>query len=377
MTTCLPARAARMRGSRPVVSSRLLLPVAPQGAGVGLEVGHGDAGAGERLLGAPGVEDGGEAGVGEHLGRDADAADRLVEHRLHRAELDQAAGDRRGTQPAGHEGERARAGRVAVERDREPGRPGGGAERVEHVDRGLRLGVDEVEGLAVAVGQVREVVHRLGDVVDRDDVGVAEVDPDQRQPGRQGVAQQLHHREEVVGAVDLVHRAGLGVTDDDRRPVDPPRHRRLGRARSSPTRTSCGGTARAGAGPRRTSSRRRCRRTHRRRRPRRPGGSTRRAGRRPARSRAGCRRRSSSRWWRRRRSCRRSRRGGRSGRSTRRAPRPRPRRRRARAATRSPTTVCTRAEPQRRSRVSMRASEPSRTRTKMSPSRWSTSSWTR
>jgi len=64
---------------------------------------------------------------------------------------------------------------------------------------------------------VCEVVHRLGDVVDRHHVGVAEVDADQRQPGRQAVAHQLHDREEVVGPVDLVHRAGLAVAHHDRR----------------------------------------------------------------------------------------------------------------------------------------------------------------
>ena len=72
--------------------------------------------------------------------------------------------------------ERQRAGDAAVDRRREPGRAGGRAERVDHLDDRLRLGVDQVEGLAVAVGQVGEVVHRRGDVVDRDDVGVAEVD---------------------------------------------------------------------------------------------------------------------------------------------------------------------------------------------------------
>ena len=119
----------------------------------------------------------------------------------------------------------------AVQRRREPGRAGGRAERVQHLHDRLRLGVDQVEGLAVAVGQVGQVVHRRGDVVDRDDVGVAEVDADQRQPGRQVVPHQLQQREEVVGPVDLVHRAGLGVADHDGRPVDPPRHRAPPRAR--------------------------------------------------------------------------------------------------------------------------------------------------
>ena len=173
----------------------------------------------------------------------------------------------RGSSPSGTGGTAGRSGR-------ERRRAGGRAERVDHVDDRLRVGVDQVERLAVAVGQVGQVVHRLGDVVDRHHVGVAEVDADQRQPAGQVVAHPLQEREEVVGAVDLVHRAGLGVADHDRGPVDPPRHRRLARGRSSRTRTSCGGTARAGAAPRRTSSRRRCRGSHRRRPPTTPGGSS-------------------------------------------------------------------------------------------------------
>ena len=96
------------------------------------------------------------------------------------------------------------------------------AEGVDHVDGRLRVGVDQVERLAVVARRVREVVHGLGDVVDGHHVRVAQVDADERQPGGQVVAQRLHHREEVVGAVDLVHRPGLGVADDDRGPVDPP-----------------------------------------------------------------------------------------------------------------------------------------------------------
>ena len=99
----------------------------------------------------------------------------------------------------------------------------GRGEGVDQPHGAERLGVDKVEGLAVEVGLVGDVVHRLGDVVDRHDVGVAEVHPDQRHPAGEGVAHPLEQREEVVGAVDLVHRPGLGVTHDDRRAVDAPR----------------------------------------------------------------------------------------------------------------------------------------------------------
>ena len=332
----------------------VLLPVAPQRAGVALEVGHGDARAGQGLLGAGGVEDGGEAGVG-------DAPRPGCRRRPSVWSSSDLAPGRSLTRPVsrlagrsapGHGQPRARRGELRC--------PGGLAEQVDHLDGRLRLGVDQVEGLAVVAGQVGEVVHRLGDVVDGHDVGLAQVDADQRQPRRQPVAQHLHDREEVVGPVDLVHRAGLRVADDDRRPVDPPRHGALARARSARTRTWCGGRARAGAGPRRTSSRRSGPGTRPRPPPTTPGGSSRPPARRPARRRCGCRRRSSPRWSRRRRSCRRSRRGGRSGRSRRGAPRPTPRRRPSPGSPRSPTTGTTRSEPQRRIRVSSRPIEPAR-----------------
>jgi len=81
-----------------------------------------------------------------------------------------------------------------------------------------------VERLAVPVGEVGQVVHGFGDIVDRHHVGVAEVGADEGQPAGEVVPHHLHQREHVVGPVDLVHDAGLGVPDDDRGPVDAPRH---------------------------------------------------------------------------------------------------------------------------------------------------------
>jgi hypothetical protein len=165
--------------------------------------------------------------VAEHLGRDAEPADRLLQRHPHRHRPRQRGQQRRRLQRPGEHPRRHQPGEVAVDRHRELRRLGRGRERVDQLHGVLRLGVGEVERLPVAAGQVREVVHRLGHVVDRHHVGVAEVDADQRDPRRHGVAQPLEHREEVVGAVDLVHRAGLGVPDHDHRAVDAPRHGRL------------------------------------------------------------------------------------------------------------------------------------------------------
>ncbi len=67
-----------------------------------------------------------------------------------------------------------------------------------------------------------DVVDRVGDEVDRDDVDLAALDPDRRQPRRQHPPRPLQRLEEVVGPVDLVDLAAARVADDDPRPVDAP-----------------------------------------------------------------------------------------------------------------------------------------------------------
>jgi hypothetical protein len=95
-------------------------------------------------------------------------------------------------------------------------------ELVDRLAHGHRLRVDQVEGVRrqVVVVEVGDVVHRLGHEVHRHDVGLAALRAGQREPLGQRVAQLLDDLEEVVGAVDLVHLAGLGVADDDARPED-------------------------------------------------------------------------------------------------------------------------------------------------------------
>ena len=79
-----------------------------------------------------------------------------------------------------------------------------------------------MEGAAVELRLVGDVVDRRGDVVDRDDVDLAAFDPDRRQPRGQHPPRPLQRLEEVVGPVDLVDLAGARVADHDPRPVDPP-----------------------------------------------------------------------------------------------------------------------------------------------------------
>ena len=144
----------------------------------------------------------GDAEVGEHVGADA----------LERREL-----EREGQHALGQHVRHA-----LVDPDRHLRRVAGARERVQHV-AGALPARGEVERPAVVAGQVRDVVHRRGDVVDRHEVGPADLEPDQREPLGQRVPRLLDHLEEVVGPVDLVHLAGARVADDDARPVDAPR----------------------------------------------------------------------------------------------------------------------------------------------------------
>ena len=83
------------------------------------------------------------------------------------------------------------------------------------------------EGLAVEIRLVGDVVDRVGDEVDRDDVDLAAFDADRRQPARQHPPRLLQQLEEVIGPVDLVDLARARVADDDPGPVDPPGPRAL------------------------------------------------------------------------------------------------------------------------------------------------------
>ncbi len=100
-------------------------------------------------------------------------------------------------------------------------------EVVDQLVDALAARVGQVEGLAVEIGLVCDVLERVDDPIDGHDVGVAEVGGDERSPLRQQLARALDRLEEVVGPVDLVHLAGARVADDDPRPVHAPGDVRL------------------------------------------------------------------------------------------------------------------------------------------------------
>ena len=84
-----------------------------------------------------------------------------------------------------------------------------------------------MEHPSVETLEMGDVVDRLGDEINRDEVERSALGADERHPLREGVAHLLDELEGVVRAVDPVRLAGLGRTDDHARAVDPPRHRRL------------------------------------------------------------------------------------------------------------------------------------------------------
>ena len=150
--------------------------------------------------------------MGDHLLGDAELpqreAARLAERRQRRREHQRPL--------------RQRVDQAFVDAEGEAGGMGGGGQLVEQLVHPLGTGVGEVERATVEVGLVGDVLECRRDPVDRDDVRVTEVESDQWHPLRQQVAHPLDRLEEVVGAVDLVHLARLGVPDDDSRPVHTP-----------------------------------------------------------------------------------------------------------------------------------------------------------
>ncbi len=167
----------------------------------------------QRLLGVRGVEGRRVVDVDEDLARDPQVGQHLVGDPLHR---------RQHLHPRAHllgdEVEHLR-----VDPHRGLGRVGGLREQVDDLAGAHRVRVGEVEDLAVEPVLVSDVVHRLGDEVHRDDVDLLPLDADAGDPWRQQVAGALKQLEEVVGPVDLVHLAGLGVADDDPGAIDPVR----------------------------------------------------------------------------------------------------------------------------------------------------------
>ena len=101
---------------------------------------------------------------------------------------------------------------------------GGAGEGAQHVANPHRVGVGQMEGFVLLSLLMGDMHHGIDHEVDRHDIDAPALNPDGRHPGRQQTAQLLDGLEEVVRAVDLVHLAGIGVTDNDARTVNPPRN---------------------------------------------------------------------------------------------------------------------------------------------------------
>jgi hypothetical protein len=188
------------------------LPVVPQAAGVRGQRRDRDPGALERALRVARVESAEEVAVLDRALGDPEVLESLLPDPLDRRQLLEARAHRL----------RDRVREVAVDPHRELRRVPGLGEGVERLAHAHRLGIGQVEGVTgeIVVGEVGDVVHRLGDEVDRHHVRLAALGPRERKPLRQRLAEPLEQLEEVVRAVDLVHLTGLGVTEHDRRAED-------------------------------------------------------------------------------------------------------------------------------------------------------------
>ena len=243
------ARGADQGAVAEQVGIEVALPVVPELAGVGLERRHGDPGAGQRRLGLARVEVGRPVDVDEHRARDAEvgehaSATRVAERR--RRDASRRSGSSASVAPAGSA-------------DRGLRRVRGLGEGVDHLARRGRVRVGEVEGAPSRSVEVGDVVHRLDDEVDRDDVDLAALDARHRHPLRDRVADPADQLEEVVGAVDLVHLAGLASRRRRSRAGRPATAARTRCARRPRTRAWCGSRGGCrGPGPPRTCPRARC-----------------------------------------------------------------------------------------------------------------------
>ncbi len=208
----LPADRARQRALAEEIRVELALPVVPDLRRVARQRGHGDPGAVQHPLGIAGVELALEVAQLHRGGRHPQVAQDLL--------ADPADGRER-HDPRAH-GLRNRVRHVLIDAHDELGGMRGLRELVERLADAHRLRVDEMERVRrqLVVAEVGDVIHRLCNEIDRDDVGLAALRAGQREPLRQRVTQLLEQLEVVVGAVDLVHLAGLRVADDEPGPVD-------------------------------------------------------------------------------------------------------------------------------------------------------------
>jgi hypothetical protein len=65
---------------------------------------------------------------------------------------------------------------------------GGAGEQVENVADPVRVGIDQMETLAVQPGEMSNMVHRVHDEIDRHQILPTALDADHRHPRRQQLA---------------------------------------------------------------------------------------------------------------------------------------------------------------------------------------------
>ena len=133
-----------------------------------------------------------------------------------------------GNDPIADESAGKHACHAPVDAQREFRSVRGSAEGVERVAERQRRRVDDVERATVETLEVRDVVDRFRDKVDRDKVERPALGADERRPLREGVAHLLDELERVIRTVDAIRLAGLRRADDHAGAIDAPGHRGLG-----------------------------------------------------------------------------------------------------------------------------------------------------
>ena len=79
-----------------------------------------------------------------------------------------------------------------------------------------------MKAVTVLAFDMGQVVESGDNEIDRNEIDASTLNADAGYPRRQQLPHFLNQLEEVVGAIDLIHLAGIGIADDKTRPVNSP-----------------------------------------------------------------------------------------------------------------------------------------------------------
>ena len=194
------------------VRVEVALPVVPQAPGIVLEPGADHASTLERSECLAAVKTRGVVDKGQQFVRHAQVLHDGPPKPPQRGQRQQALGDvARNEAKQGGIDEQAHFGGV-----------GGAAEDLQHLAHAVTHRVYQVVTPVIGVTAVADHIQRAHHKVHRHNIDAPTLQADRGQPGRQPLTQALDQLEKIVGAIHLVHLAGLAVAHHHGRAVHRP-----------------------------------------------------------------------------------------------------------------------------------------------------------